>query len=96
MLTLEFQYVAKCPIVEEMAQNINRALAQLNFEVKFSEKVLIEYSDKIESRGCPTLLVNGRDLQGVVKCDMSKPFCRIYKDGIPSVEQIKNFINWNY
>lgn len=96
MLKVEFCYVSNCPVVTQMRSNIKEAVSGLDFEVNYSEKILDKQKAIESSRGCPTLLVNGRDLVGIVKCKEDSSFCRNYQSGIPTAEEIKNFINWNY
>jgi hypothetical protein len=95
-LKVEFQYVNKCPIVGEMAVNIKSAVSELDFEIEFVEIILDGEDKNIKSFGCPSLLVNGRDLMGKVKCQIDGPFCRVYPKGMPTVEEIKNFIIYSY
>lgn len=96
MLLIEFHYVVKCPKVNEMAVNIKNAISQLDFEVEYIEKNLnAEYIDG-KTFGCPSLLVNGRDLIGKVKCEIDGPLCRVYPNGIPFSKEIKKFIAYSY
>ncbi|MBK7105007.1 MAG: DUF2703 domain-containing protein [Ignavibacteriae bacterium] len=96
MLTVEFQYVSKCPRVKEMASNIKTAISQLDFELEYVENVLDEEHMNVKGFGCPSLLVNGRDLMGKVKCEIEGPLCRVYPKGMPSADEIKKFIICNY
>jgi len=96
MLKVEFQYVNKCPRVKEMAKNIDVAFAQIDFEVEFIENVINDNNNFIEGLVCPTLLIDGRDLVGKLKCDQNKPYCRNYINGITTAEEIKKFIEYSY
>jgi hypothetical protein len=92
MLKIEFQYVSKCPRVKEMTSNIKTAISQLDFELEYVENVLDEEHKDGRGFGCPSLVVNGRDLMGKVKCEIDGPLCRVYPKGIPTAEEIKKFI----
>lgn len=89
---IEFQSLSKCPRVKEMASNISCALSQLDFEIEYAEKKLDEDGQDGKGFGCPSLIVNGRDLMGKVKCEIKGPLCRVYPNGIPTVDDIKKFI----
>ncbi len=96
MQKVEFQYVSKCPIVTEMERNLKSAISGLKFNIEYSERILVNNEKIQNTRGCPTLLVNGRDLIGAVECKVNKAFCRTYNNGIPTVEELKQFIELNY
>ena len=96
MLTVEVQYISICPIVNEMIANANSAISQLDFEVNFIKTQLARDLDIEKYKGCPTILVEGRDYEGKIKYENGKPFCRQYRNGVPSVEQLKTFILCNY
>ncbi len=96
MLSVEVQYVSDCPIAIEMVDNVKSAISKLDFEVDFIQSKIDHGSDSEKYRGCPTLLVDGRDYEGKVKYEKCKPFCREYRNGIPTVEEIKTFILCNY
>ncbi len=95
MLKIEFQYVSKCPIVKEMEANIKTALSEIEYDTEYFEKILVNTEEDIKTRGSHTLLVNGRDLIGKVECGAKHTFCRSYNDGIPTVEEIKKFMQLN-
>lgn len=96
MLTIEVQHLFECPLVNEFLKNVNEAISKLDFKVDFRKTEIDknEYPEKF--RGCPTLLVDGRDYEGKVKYEKCKPFCREYRNGIPTVEEIKSFVLCNY
>lgn len=96
MIKVEFQYVNKCPKVSEMAANIKDAITELDFEIEYVEKILDGEDKNNKSYGCPSLLVNGRDLIGKIKCEIEGPLCRVYPKGLPTAEEIKKFIIYNY
>lgn len=96
MLRLEVQYLSECPCVNEMLKNVEAAISKLDFKVDFHKTEIDKNQDPNKFRGCPTLLVNGRDYEGKVKFEKCKPFCREYRNGIPTVEDIETFIRCNY
>ena len=96
MLRVEVQYLSECPLVNEMIENVDTAISKLDFKVEFIQTEIDKNQDSEKLRGCPTLLVDGRDYEGKVKYEKCKPFCRDYKNGIPTVEEIKTFILCNY
>jgi hypothetical protein len=96
MLRVEVQYLSECPLVNEMIENVDTAISKLDFKVEFIQTEIDKNQDSEKLRGCPTLLVDGRDYEGKVKYEKCKPFCRDYKNGIPTVEEIKIFILCNY
>lgn len=96
MLKVEFQFVSKCPIVKEMERNLKSAISDYEFKLDYSERILVNDDKTQKTRGCPTLLVIGRDLIGAVECNVKKAFCRTYNNGIPTVEELKRFIELNY
>jgi hypothetical protein len=96
MLTIEVQYLSECPLVNELLKNVNAAISKLDFKVDYLKTEIDKNEDPEIFRGCPTLLVDGRDYVGKVKYEKCKPFCREYKNVIPTVEEIKTFILCNY
>jgi hypothetical protein len=56
------------------------------------EEVLIEtneLAENIKFRGSPTLIINGKDYEGLPEPAQISLSCRYYPDGLPSVEEIK-------
>ena len=51
-----------------------------------------EHSQSIKFRGSPTLLINGKDLEGREEAESVSLNCRIYEYGLPSVVTIKECI----
>ena len=96
MLKIEVQFLSECPSVNEMIKNVDTAISKLDFKVEFIKTEIDKNQDSEKHRGCPTLLVDGRDYEGKVKYEKCKPFCREYRNGIPTVEEIKTFILCNY
>lgn len=93
---IEFYFAKNCPRVNEMLNNIEESISAIDFEVEYIKNIIDENNEGSFGLGCPTLLVNGRDLVGKMKCDGSHLYCRTYPLGIPSVEEIKKFIINSY
>jgi len=96
MLKVEVQFVSKCPLAAEMISNVKTAISKLDFDVDYVETAFNNGDEKENIRGCPTLLVDGRDYEGKIKFDKKKPFCREYRNGLPTAEEIQKFIMYNY
>lgn len=67
MLRVEVQYLSECPLVNEMIENVDTAISNLDFKVEFIQTEIDKNQDSEKLRGCPTLLVDGRDYEGKVK-----------------------------
>lgn len=91
---IEVQLFHGCPNSDEMINNIHEAISQLGISVEYSEVYVEtpEMAKKVKFRGSPTLLVNGRDFEGLIEPEEPSLACRFYSNGIPSVEKIKLFI----
>ena len=96
MLKVEVQVLSDRAIARKLIKNTKSAISTLDFEVDLFVTEIDKEEDPEKYRGCPTLLVNGRDYEGKVKFDKKKPFCREYKNGIPTAKDIEKFIMCNY
>ena len=96
MITLEVQHTNSCSLVDKMILNTKQAIKELGFHVKYKETIINDNLSDMNFRGCPTLLVNGRDYEGKLKRKDDRHICRNYPNGIPTVSQIKQFIKLNY
>jgi len=89
---IEIQYFEDCQNSKVMIQRVESAIKNLNVEYK---KTLVEdyyYALKIGFRGSPTLLINDIDFEDL--CSPKEPglSCRYYKNGMPTIKEIKNKI----
>lgn len=97
-IKMEIQHFEGCPNSQKMIKNTKAAIAELNISFNYSE-ILVETPEKAKEtifRGSPTLLVNGMDFEKLEEPELPSLACRYYKDGIPTIEEIKTFILCNY
>ncbi|MFN3270733.1 MAG: DUF2703 domain-containing protein, partial [Candidatus Kapaibacteriota bacterium] len=62
--------------------------------IEYSEE-LVETEEKARQvgfRGSPTLLINGKDFEGIPIPPVASLSCRVYLKGLPKVEDIRNRI----
>lgn len=91
---LTMQYFEDCIYASDLIKNTKSAITELNLNIELNE-ILIntdELADKHKFRGSPTLLINGSDLMNMPEPTFGSISCRVYKDGLPSTETIKNRI----
>lgn len=94
MINVEIQYFEGCPNSGELLERTKEAIAKCDLDVNLIE-VLVDSPAKaidIKFRGSPTLLINGEDFEGMPEPDNPSLACRYYKDGLPSVESIREKI----
>lgn len=91
---VEIQLFDGCPNSGEMINRVREAINQLGINVEYSETYVEtpEIARRVKFRGSPTLLVNGADIENLPEPETASLACRFYKDGLPSVERIKEFI----
>ena len=93
-ILIEIQHFEGCPNSSEMIKRVKKAIGQTPFDVNYQE-ILVETSElaqRLKFRGSPTVLINGVDLENMPEPQESDLACRYYKNGLPSVAQIKEFI----
>lgn len=91
---IEVQHFEGCPNSEEMILRVKVALKEFNNRVDYRE-ILVETQEKAERvkfRGSPTVLINGIDLENMPEPIEANLACSYYKNGLPSIEETKNFI----
>jgi protein-disulfide isomerase len=54
-----------------------------------------ELAEEIKFRGSPTVLINGEDIEGKEEPESASLNCRVYENGLPSVDEIREKI-YNY
>jgi hypothetical protein len=92
MPTVEFIYDLDCPNVADARANLKHALDQTGLPPAWQEWERADPNAPAHARryGSPTVLVNGKDVAGMLPSDA--PSCRIYSEGqgrnrgVPSVE----------
>jgi len=91
---IEFQYFNGCPNSDKMKRRIIIAIQQSKISVDYNE-VLIETDEKaqrIKFRGSPTVLITGKDLEGLSEPEIGNLACRYYPNGLPDIEFIVKLI----
>lgn len=94
MINLEFQYFEGCPNHPKMEQNIHKAIEGLEDHVTI-KYIVVENEDiakEIGFRGSPTLLIDGKDFEGVPIPAIPRMACRFYIKGVPSADEIRERI----
>lgn len=92
MITVEVQYFEGCPHSDEMIERVKRAIAGSDVDIEYRE-VLVDtpkLAQQYRFRGSPTLIINGRDLEGLPEPANGNLSCRYYKDGLPTVNEIRH------
>ncbi len=87
---IEIQYFNGCPDSSEMLCHVRDAIKKIHFDVDFQE-ILVETPEaaiNTKFRGSPTLLINGDDFERMPARENANLSCRIYQNGIPSVDDI--------
>ncbi len=91
---IEIQHFEGCPNSKEMIARVKNAMEEFYDRIEYKELLVEteEEAERVKFRGSPTVLINGIDLE-----NMEEPFeanlaCRYYKNGLPSITQIKEFI----
>lgn len=93
-IIIEVQHFEGCPNSSEMIKRVKSVIKHLPLEIDYKE-ILVEtpeLSQEIKFRGSPTVLVNGIDLENLPEPLEGNLACRYYAKGLPTEEQIKNFI----
>ena len=93
-INVQVQHFVGCPNSGEMIERVKEAINQLQFEIEY-EEILVdtpELSRQLNFCGSPTVLVNEIDLENLPEPQEANLACRYYRNGLPTVEGIKNFI----
>ena len=97
-MKIEFLYFDGCPNADAARENLKNALQQLGLPYKWDEINLNSSNvpDTLKSYGSPTVLVDGKDINGAVDSSGSSN-CRLYLTekgflGAPPVETITSSI----
>lgn len=93
-IRIEVQYFNGCPNSEKSLQMVKSFINNSEIEIEF-EEVLVETNEtakKYKFRGSPTILINGHDIDGLEENTTPSLSCRYYKNGLPTEENLKNFI----
>lgn len=90
-ISLQIQHFHGCPNSAEMINRVKEAINGIEDKIEYQE-ILIEtneLAEKVKFRGSPTVLINGEDFEGREEPKAASLNCRIYQNGLPSVEDIK-------
>jgi protein-disulfide isomerase len=91
---IEVQHFEGCPNSKEMIARVKTAITEFGNNIEYKE-ILVETpeeAERVKFRGSPTVLINGIDLENMPEPIEANLACRYYIDGLPSIEEIKNFI----
>lgn len=91
---IEVQHFDGCPNSAEMIARVKGAIKEFVNQIDYKE-ILVETQKeamRVNFRGSPTVLINGVDLENMPEPTNAYLACRYYKNGLPSIEEIKNFI----
>ncbi len=94
-IKIEIQYFNGCPNSETTLNMVKKFVIESKLQIKFSE-VLIETQSAAEEykfRGSPTILINGKDIDGLEESKTPSLSCRYYKSGLPTKEDLEKFVN---
>jgi coenzyme F420-reducing hydrogenase gamma subunit len=93
-IKIDIQYFNGCPNSSEMIHRVKEAIKGSEEKIEYDE-VLVEsneLAEKLKFRGSPTVLINGKDIEGREEPESAALNCRVYENGLPIVEEIKNKI----
>ncbi len=96
-IKIEVQYFNGCPNSGKVLETVKEYVNESKHNIDFYE-ILVETqqdAEKYKFRGSPTVLINGRDLEGVEENKTPALACRYYQNGLPTKEDIENFISSN-
>lgn len=92
-IKIELQHFIGCPNSPILIVRVKEAIKDFD-NIEYIE-VLVNTNEKAEEvkfRGSPTLLINGEDFENQPEPESPALACRYYRNGLPSVEDIKNKI----
>lgn len=89
-IKIELQHFIGCPNSPILIERVKEATKELdNIEYK---EIIVDSNEKAEAvkfRGSPTLLISDEDFENLAEPSSAALACRYYKNGLPSVEEIK-------
>jgi hypothetical protein len=93
-VVLTLQYISDCIYSKDFIKNTKTAISELNLNIELNEVMIStdEHAKEYKFRGSPTLLINGIDLMNMPEPRDGSFSCRVYTDGLPDVNFIKNRI----
>ena len=93
-IKIEFQHFEGCPNGPKLLNNLNEAIKGIEDSIDFIEEIVDspELAKKHNFRGSPTILVNGKDIEGMPMPDNPSLSCRLYSNGLPNSAFIRQYI----
>lgn len=93
-INIEVQHFEGCPNSPILIKRVTEAM-KLFDNIDYKEIIIDsdEKANEVNFRGSPTLLINGIDFEGSSDQDSFSLSCRIYRNGLPTVENITTEIN---
>jgi len=94
-IKIEFQYFEGCPHSDELFKNLKEAIVGYEYKIEL-KKIIIdtpELAKKYKFRGSPTILINGKDIEGMMEPLNPAVSCRYYPKGLPTIQFIKKKLN---
>jgi hypothetical protein len=94
-ISVLIQHFHGCPNGPEMITNVKKAIIQFGDKIDYQEILIDDEESAVinKFRGSPTLLINGNDFENMPEPLKPALSCRLYKNGVPNVEDIKNRIS---
>ncbi len=93
-LKIEVQYFAGCPNSKKALKIVKEYVNESELKIDFKEILIDTQEDAVQYkfRGSPTILINGKDIEGVEENKTPSLACRYYPNGLPTKEDIKKHI----
>lgn len=90
-IKVEFQHFEGCPNGPKLLKNLKDEMVGFEDNIEFSEYIVDtpELAVKYNFRGSPTLLIDGKDIDGMDIPVNPSLSCRFYPNGLPSKEVIR-------
>ncbi len=95
--SIEIQYFRGCPNSNELIKRVKAAIQEFDSEIIYFETLVEDNltAEKVNFRGSPTLLIDGKDFEDLSEAVHSNLACRFYANGLPTIVAIKNSIQNN-
>ena len=95
MIKMEIQYFRGCPNSEAVLDMLRKFVAKSEQEIEL-EEILVETQEAAEKyrfKGSPTILINGKDAEGLEENQTPSLSCRYYPNGLPTAGDIQKIID---
>ena len=96
-IKIKVQYFNGCPNSEAALEMVKKFVAESELQIDF-EEILVETqeaAEKYKFRGSPTILINGKDVEGLEENKTPSLACRYYINGLPTEDKIREMVNNN-